>query len=180
MLAQKYSEARRAYHNLSHIQALLRHAESFRHELQDYDAVAFAIWFHDTIYNPRKGDNEEKSAELAAEMLRKLTLPHETVAAVEQMILATKKHELLNDSADLKLFLDFDLSILGTSEDVYQCYSQTIRKEYSWVPYFLYRQGRKKVLESFLYRDQLYFTETMKALYETQARQNIETELSRL
>lgn len=66
------------------------------------------------------------------------------------MILATKKHELLNDSADLKLFLDFDLSILGTSAEVYQRYSQAIRKEYSWGPYFLYRKGRKKILENFL------------------------------
>lgn len=180
LLVQKYSEPRRAYHNLSHIHALVQHAESFRHELQDYDAVAFAIWFHDAIYNPRKGDNEEKSAELAAEMLRKLSLPRTTIAAVEQMILATKKHELLNDSADLKLFLDFDLSILGTSEEMYQRYSQAIRKEYSWVPYFLYRKGRKKVLESFLTREQLYFSDVMKARLENQARRNIESELRQL
>lgn len=180
LLVQNYSDPRRAYHNLSHIQALLRHAESFRHELQNYDAVAFAIWFHDAIYNTKKGDNEEKSAELAIETLGKLLLPRETITAVEQMILATKKHELLNDSDDLKLFLDFDLSILGTNQEVYQRYSQAIRKEYSWVPYFLYRKGRKKVLESFLKRKRIYFTDSVKALYETQARSNIETELSRL
>ena len=180
MLVHMYAEPRRAHHNLSHIQALLRYAESFRHELQNYDAVAFTIWFHDAIYNTHKGDNEEKSAELAAEMLRKLSLPRATIAAVEQMILATKKHELLNDSADLKLFLDFDLSILGTSEEVYQRYSQAIRKEYSWVPYFLYRKGRKKVLESFLKRERLYFTDTMNARCETQARRNLEGELGDL
>ncbi len=180
LLAQKYAEPRRAYHNLSHIQALLQHAESFRHKLQNYDTVAFAIWFHDAIYNTRKGDNEEKSAELAAEILGKLSLPRELIATVQQMILETKNHQLLNNSADLKLFLDFDLSILGTSEEVYQHYSQAIRKEYSWVPYFLYRKGRKKVLESFLKRERLYFTDAMKARLETQARRNIENELSHL
>jgi predicted metal-dependent HD superfamily phosphohydrolase len=180
LLREKYAEKHRAYHNLSHIRALLEHAESFRHELESYDTVAFAIWFHDAIYNTKRNDNEEKSAELAAETSGKLLLPRELITAVEQMILATKKHELLNDSADLKLFLDFDLSILGTSAEVYQRYSQAIRKEYSWVPYFLYRKGRKKVLESFLKREQLYFTEAMKARYETQAQQNLERELGQL
>lgn len=179
-LSQKYSEPHRAYHNHSHIQALLRQAESFRHKIQDHDSVAFAIWFHDAIYNTKKGDNEEKSAELAQEMLGKLCVPSETISVVKQMILATKTHHLLDDSADLKLFLDFDLSILGVEENVYQEYSRAIRKEYSWVPYFLYRKGRKKVLENFLKRDRLYFTDSMKALSETQARRNIENELSQL
>lgn len=180
LLRQNYSEPHRAYHNLSHIQALLQHAESFRHKIQSDDTVAFAIWFHDAIYNTKKSDNEEKSAELAEEMLGKLCVPSETISAVKQMILATKTHELLNEAADLKLFLDFDLSILGAEEAIYQEYSRAIRKEYSWVPYFLYRKGRRKVLESFLKRERLYFTDSMKALYETQARGNIENELSSL
>lgn len=180
LLSEKYSEKHRAYHNLSHIRALLTHAESFCHELQNYEAVAFAIWFHDAIYNTKRNDNEEKSAELGEEMLSQLSVPREMIAASKQMILATKKHELLNDSADLKCFLDFDLSILGTSAEVYEQYSQAIRKEYSWVPYFLYRKGRKKVLESFLKRERLYFTDAMKARSEVQARQNIENELKQL
>lgn len=180
LLSEKYSEKHRAYHNLSHIRALLAHAESFRHELQSYDTVAFAIWFHDAIYSTKKNDNEEKSADLAEETLSQLSAPREMIAAIQQMILATKKHELLNDSADLKCFLDFDLSILGASAEVYEQYSQAIRKEYSWVPYFLYRKGRKKVLESFLKRERLYFTEAMNARLEIQARQNLERELSLL
>ncbi len=180
LLREKYAEKHRAYHNLSHIRALLAHAESFRHELQSYDTVAFAIWFHDAIYHTKKSDNEEKSAELAEATLSQLSVPSEIITATKQMILATKKHKLLNDSTDLKLFLDFDLSTLGTSEEVYQQYSQAIRKEYSWVPYFLYRKGRKKVLESFLKRERLYFTDAMNASYESQARRNLETEWDRL
>jgi predicted metal-dependent HD superfamily phosphohydrolase len=180
LLRQNYSEPHRVYHNLSHIQTLLQQTESFRHEIQNYDSVAFAIWFHDAIYNTNKSDNEEKSAELAEEVLGKLCIPSEIIAAVKPMILATKTHLLLDDSADLKLFLDFDLSILGAEEMVYQEYSRAIRKEYSWVPYFLYRKGRKKVLESFLKRQHPYFTDAMKARYEAQARQNIENELRKL
>jgi predicted metal-dependent HD superfamily phosphohydrolase len=180
LLQEKYLEKQRAYHNLSHIRALLEHADSFRTELSSYDSVAFAIWFHDAIYHTKRNDNEEKSAALAEEMLGQLSVPREMIAASKQMILATKQHELLLNSADLKLFLDFDLAILGTSAEVYQRYRQAIRKEYSWVPYFLYRKGRKKVLESFLKRERLYFSDAMNARYEAQARRNIEAELNQL
>ncbi|MCI0336572.1 MAG: hypothetical protein L0226_03275, partial [Acidobacteria bacterium] len=143
-------------------------------------ALCFAIWFHDAVYNTRKRDNEELSAELAAEKLSQFKIPVETIELVRQMVLATKEHRNHGFSEDINFFLDFDLSILGSEDQVYQSYSEAIRKEYWWVPTILYRQGRRKVLESFLERESIYFTSEMAQKYEQQARRNIKREIESL
>jgi len=172
-----YSSRGRFYHNLSHLRSLLDLCDSFRERIQDYDAVCFAIWFHDAVYRTRRTDNEEKSADLAERSLNRLDVPTGTREFVRMMIMATKDHRLDIDHEDLKMFLDFDLSILGSETEVYQCYAKAIRSEYRWVPAPLYRQGRRKVLESFIKKDSIYFTEDLAQKYEERARRNIEHEL---
>ncbi|HEV2666536.1 MAG TPA: hypothetical protein VG324_16580, partial [Blastocatellia bacterium] len=98
----------------------------------------------------------------------------------QEMILATKHHRADDLSWDVKVFLDLDTSILGAPEDIYKEYSRAIRKEYSWVPGFLYRKGRMKVLNDFLGRERIYQTEEIRAKYETQARHNIAEEIRTL
>jgi len=179
-IVENYSAKNRAYHNLSHIKALLSLSESLTSNLQDHEAVWFAIWFHDLIYNTRKSDNEEKSAEVAVEALTRLAVPEPTIAIVRDMILATKHHSGNNLSWDMKAFLDLDISILGASEGIYIEYSRAIKAEYAWVPGFLYRRKRKEILNDFLGRECLYFTEEMQKRYELKARQNIANEISAL
>jgi predicted metal-dependent HD superfamily phosphohydrolase len=180
LLVERYSEKGRVYHNLSHVSALLAQAAELRTELKDYDAVRFAIWFHDAIYNTHKTDNEDKSAEWARSALVNLSVPASTAERVREMILATKDHRALQLSRDALLFLDLDLAILGASSDVYQHYRRAIREEYSWVPRMLYRRARKKILTSFLDRGAIYFSERMSSRLETQARRNIQAELDEL
>jgi predicted metal-dependent HD superfamily phosphohydrolase len=180
LLAAKYSEPHRAYHNLSHIEALLRLSDSLKSKIQNYDIVSFSIWFHDLIYVTRKSDNEEKSAEIAVGSLTELNIPLETINTVRDFILATKDHSARDLSEDLKLFLDLDLSILGTPEEIYKKYSNAIRKEYSWVPGFLYRQSRKKILQNFLSRERIYLTEELFERFESAARKNIGSEIKDL
>src|SRR5215468_8669285 len=91
-LVEHYSEKDRAYHNLSHIQSLLSLSESLSDKIQNRDALYFAVWFHDVIYDTKRSDNEEKSAEFAAEALASLGVPEQTNAIVQEMILATKHH----------------------------------------------------------------------------------------
>lgn len=183
-LQRNYAATTRHYHNLSHIKALLDWVEAFHPQLQQPDAVRFAVWFHDVIYETRRHDNEERSAELAEQELGGLNVPAATIKAVSAMILATKQHradalpaELASDG---RWFLDFDLAILGSRPDIYRAYSQAIRREYGWVPKLLYRRGRRQVLESFLEREQLFFTEVMRARLEAPARQNLAEELAAL
>lgn len=176
----KYTEKHRAYHNLSHINALLFQAEDFREEIVDWKSFSLAVWFHDVIYQPKSSKNEVESAELAVEKLRELNVPRETIEKVEAMILATQKHQAANLDDDGKLFLDLDLAILGKNVETYKHYSAAIRREYSFVPWFSYKRSRRKILENFLSRDYLYFTWQMRERFETAARANISFEIKEL
>lgn len=179
-IVEHYSASARAYHNLSHIQSLLSLSESLPDKIQNRDAFYFAIWFHDVIYDTKRSDNEEKSAEFAVEALAGLGVPEPTVALAREMILATKHHRADDLSWDMKAFLDLDTSILGAPEEIYKEYSKAIRKEYSWVPGLLYRKGRLKVLNDFLGRERIYYTEEIASKYELQARHNIAEEIRTL
>jgi predicted metal-dependent HD superfamily phosphohydrolase len=179
-IIEKYTEKHRVYHNLSHINALLFNAENFKEKLADFESVQLAIWFHDVIYNPKRFNNESESAKLAVEYLSKLDVPKVKIEQVERMILATAKHNATDLDFDGKLFLDLDLGILGQNESAYKTYSEAIRKEYSFVPWFLYKRSRRKVLEAFLNREIIYFTQEIRQDFEEQALINLSNEIKEL
>ena len=96
------------------------------------------------------------------------------------MILATKFHQLPDNNLTSKILLDSDLSILAESNLTYTEYSLAIRAEYSWVSEAAYRVKRKEVLQKFLQRKRLYFTDWMFERYEDVARQNLRREIEAL
>ncbi len=180
ILTEKYSEESRFYHNLSHIKSLLNLFEAFKDQIKEQDAVRFSIWFHDAVYDIKREDNEEESARLASELLDELNVSVETIGSVRRLILATKSHNGRDLSEDAKLFLDMDLAILGMNEETYERYSKAIREEYSWVSERTYRTGRRKILDSFLNQEKIYFTDAMQKRFEKQARMNIDNEIRAL
>jgi predicted metal-dependent HD superfamily phosphohydrolase len=167
-LIRRYSEPQRAYHNLKHIEALLR-------LLPQEPELELAAWFHDAIYDPRQSNNEEQSAQLAKRQLDSLGVDAALVAQVVQLIQATKTHQA--SDATVALFIDADLSILGTEPETYARYARAIRQEYSWVAEADYRAGRSKVLQRFLDRERIYQTDMFEQ-FEARARENMEGELS--
>ena len=54
-----YMEKWRLYHNLLHIYDMLRLFEEFKAEIKERRRVFLAIWFHDAVYWPGDGENEE-------------------------------------------------------------------------------------------------------------------------
>ncbi|MFZ6658692.1 hypothetical protein [Undibacterium sp. TJN19] len=183
IIERYYSEPHRSYHNLSHIQALLRHAETVKGLVQYYPALALSIWFHDLVYDTRVNDNERKSSALAAQLLMHLEIDSNIILHVQQCILATARHEIPQRgtvAADLPLFLDLDMAIFGSAPDVYQQYSRAMRNEYRWLEAPLYRAGRIKVLKRFAEREHLFFHPAMAAQYDTQARANLAWEIKKL
>ena len=180
VIKEKYSEKSRFYHNLSHVKSLLKLYESLHASVQNHHAVQFSIWFHDIIYDSKRSDNEEASAGLASELLSQLHVESKTMGFVIDLIVATKNHDGRNLSSDAKFFLDMDLAILGAGEELYQEYSRAIRKEFAWVSESMYREGRKKVLMSFMERKRIYYTDHMVLRYEEQARRNIHMEIQSL
>lgn len=174
----QYSHSSRRYHNLSHIHALLRHAETMHAFIAHPQTVEFAIWFHDVIYDTHDRDNERRSARWASKTMHAMRLDSNVVSAVERCILATQKHETdWFDIPDLPLFLDLDLAILGAPEETYREYSMAVRQEYDWVLEPSYRFARRRVLKAFLERPRLFFTPAMADRFEQQARRNMEQEL---
>jgi predicted metal-dependent HD superfamily phosphohydrolase len=177
LLVNGYSKPDRHYHNLTHLNHLLITIDRFTDELQHPTAVKLAAWFHDFVYDPQASDNEFQSAELARELLTELNLSPALIDRVQQLILATKGHQIDPNDVDRSIFLDADLAILGTNPIQYQDYARSIRQEYSWVSDVEYQIGRTKVLESFLQRDRLYYTNLLFDELESIARTNMQQEI---
>ncbi len=181
-LVEMHTERHRKYHNLTHLQDLFSKWEKLGLDFEKPTEIAFAIWFHDCVYNSLKSDNEKKSADFAVETLSTHSnLTQTQIDSVEKLILATAKHiPNPTEEPDCSLFLDLDLSILGADRNRYQEYMQEIRSEYKHVPSFLYKRGRKKVLKSFSEKSSIFYTETFRKLYENQARENLAFEIEEL
>ncbi len=124
----------------------------------------------------RKSDNEEKSALLAIKRLKDLGISESNIQKCSNQILATKGHQI-SDDYDTNLFTDADLSILGKDEKTYQKYCEDIRREFKVFPTFIYRRGRKKVLNHFLSMERIYKTDIFYQQYEEQANRNLKREL---
>lgn len=178
-IAGNYTAKKRHYHNLSHVSYMIGKAMEYRDRLKDYDTLLFSTFWHDIIYNTTRQDNEQKSADFAADRLTKLSLPAEKIAQCRKQIIATKDHQDHSDS-DTGYFLDFDLAILGESPEVYKDYSRKITEEYSVYPDFLYKTGRKKVIQHFLAMDRIFRTKEFQDAYGQQAVENLRTELEEL
>jgi predicted metal-dependent HD superfamily phosphohydrolase len=170
-----YAKPGRHYHTLVHLESLCKELLPFRSRFDDWDAVVFSIAYHDFVYNPVRNDNEEKSAAYAVKKLKELSCADHLIDRCRSLILATKKHEALDDQTNL--FTDADLSILGAPSNIYQDYVLKIRKEYNVYPNFLYNPGRKKVLSHFLQMKTIFKTADFFEKYEKQARLNLEAEL---
>jgi predicted metal-dependent HD superfamily phosphohydrolase len=183
-LSALYRQPGRHYHGLAHIEALLALLREHRAGLADPQAVEAAIWFHDAIYDSRRSDNEARSAALAAEKLS----PRVEVTRLSRiiaMIEATATHTLpgLDDEAanrDAALFLDMDLSILGTPKSVFDSYEAAVRREYAWVDDKAWRSGRAAVLRKFLARPRIFHTEAFRERFEAPARTNIARSIAAL
>jgi predicted metal-dependent HD superfamily phosphohydrolase len=176
-LLAKYGEPHRAYHDLSHVLACLDHAAAVRAQLEHPTCVELALWFHDVIYEPRAGDNEERSAAFAVEALAGSATP-EALRHVEELVLATR-HPSRPTASDARYVVDIDLAILGAPRTAFDAYEAAIRREYRWVPAPLYRRKRKQVLQSFLDLERIFLTAHFARL-EEQARANLRRSISRL
>jgi predicted metal-dependent HD superfamily phosphohydrolase len=178
-LLHAYNSNKRHYHDLNHVIHLLHLLENYKFQINDYDSLFLAIWFHDAIYAAGRNDNEQKSADWAKTFLSKTKMPTEQITKIHRYILATQNHETTGEN-DLNYFLDFDLSILGAEEAIYDIYARQIKEEYSFFGSFLYNIGRKKALKQLLSQPLLYKTAYFRDKYEIQARENIEREISML
>lgn len=178
-LLRAYQASWRKYHNLVHIDALLKLAERYQAQLQHVHEVVMAIWFHDAIYQPLRPDSEARSARLAKKFLTQAGASQETTERIIFMIQHTALHteELGAEHQDCAYFLDFDLSILGQEPELYQTYQQHIRQEFRFIPDVIFRAKRIKIIKNMLQMPFIYRMPETRELYEKQARKNLLSEL---
>jgi predicted metal-dependent HD superfamily phosphohydrolase len=178
-IEKNYSNKKRHYHTLYHLENLLTQLTEVKEEIQNWEAILFTLYYHDIVYNSLQSDNEKKSAELAEKRMKQISVSIDTIELCKNQILATKSHLKSTDS-DTNYFTDVDLSVLGQHWETYSLYYKNVRKEYSIYPDFIYNPGRKKVLNHFLSMDRIYKTDFFFNKFEIQAKQNVQKETYRL
>ena len=174
-----HSSGSRYYHNLSHLENLVTQLAAFKNDITDWNTVLFSVFYHDIVYAVTQKDNEEKSAQLAAERLTELSVPPLQIEKCLTQIIATKSHQL-SDDPDTNLFTDADLSILGMEWPLYAAYYEQVRQEYSIYPDAVYKPGRRNVLHHFLQMEKIFKTPQFYSKYERSARENLARELATL
>lgn len=177
-LLKRYSEPHRKYHNLEHINHCLREFGTVWLLAEEPDVLELAIWYHDAIYDIGASDNEERSADLVASVMRGFSLPEDLIKCVCDIIIATK-HSEVPESFDAKLMLDIDISNIGSAEKFKETNKQ-VREEYSLAPEDVFNSGRSNIMQSFLNRPTIYLTEFFQEKYEKTARENIEMAIKEL
>ena len=175
-LITRYSEPHRRYHTTAHLEAVLAHVDTLAAHAENPDLVRLAAWFHDAVYDPRRGDNEERSATLAERALPELGLPAGAVSTVARLVRLTITHDPAPKDADGAVLCDADLAILAAPPGIYAAYAAAVREEYSFVPDDAFRTGRAAVLRSLLDLPAIFRIADL----EAPARANIHSELEQL
>jgi len=176
-LRSMHEDENRGYHAWSHPLAMLRTMATIPSTLHDRLAFLCSVVTHDVVYDPRRTDNEELSAQFAERRLAGL-VPADTLARTARMNRATARHApqdglSAEDLSDTMHFLDLDLSILGTDEETFCHYEAGVRYEYRHVDWTLFATRRADILEGFLRRDAIYLTDWGRLSFEQAARHNL-------
>lgn len=171
-IRNRYAEPHRAYHGITHLNECLQHLDTVDVTGASRARIELALWFHDAIYDPHRPDNEKRSARWAHRALLDAGASRPLAGAVRDLVLATT-HGEPSDNPDAQLVIDIDLAILGADAERFETYEEQIRREYGWVPGFVYRRKRQHVLRSFLDRPVIYSTPEFASRYERTARANL-------
>jgi predicted metal-dependent HD superfamily phosphohydrolase len=177
-LVERWAEPHRYYHTERHLDAMLSIVDANAKLAADLNAVRLAAWFHDAVYDPQAGDNEETSAALAVMALSTLGVDGSISDEVARLVRLTAGHDPDPDDRNGCLLADADLAVLAAEEPVYDAYAAAVRREYSHVPDPLYRLGRTRVLEGLLALPALYRAVPARAEWTASAHANLRRELA--
>lgn len=175
----RWSERHRAYHTVQHLAECLRWLDRVRADAVAPGAVELAVWYHDLVYRPLRGGNEEASAEVAIGHLAAAGASPGFRHVVHRLILATA-HRAPPEPGDAALLVDIDLAILGAPPERFAEYERQIRREYRRVPDRAFRAARARVLGGFRDRARIYATPRFASWLEAAARRNLDAAVAAL
>lgn len=178
-LVGRWIEPHRRYHGIGHLSAVLLFVDDYADHADDADAVRLAAWYHDAIYDPQVGDNEERSAVLAETELAELGVRASRVTEVARLVRLTAGHDPIDGDRNGELLSDADLLVLASPSEAYVAYLNAIRAEYAHVSDADFRAGRAAVLANLLTLPRIYRLESL-APMDAVARRNMTAELSLL
>jgi predicted metal-dependent HD superfamily phosphohydrolase len=176
-LLARWSEAHRKHHTVTHLHEMLDAIGLLAESgvVFDREAVELAAWFHDAIYEIGRDDNEDRSAELAHELLASSPIRDE----VARLVQVTKTHKVADDDVNGAVLCDADLSVLGSNALRYRTYAAAVREEYAVAPDEEFKPARAQVLSSLL-DGSLFHTAAGRERWEQLARCNIADEIGEL
>mgnify|MGYP002784659614 CR=1 FL=1 len=172
-LERCYSEPHRRYHTFQHLEECLEELDEIEGEEERLALIEVALWFHDAVCQPGAATNAALSASLAREFLLECQASESVMEFVRDMIMATKDHRAMDDP-DAAIMIALDLNIFARSPQRFAAYEKQVREECAAVPEEIYRSQRLAWLQGFLDRPVIYESETMRDIYEEQARFNLE------
>jgi predicted metal-dependent HD superfamily phosphohydrolase len=176
-LLARWSETHRKHHNVAHLHEMLDAIGLLADAGIEFDreAVELAAWFHDAVYEIGRDDNEDRSAELARELLASSPIRDE----VARLVLVTKTHKVPANDINGAVLSDADLSVLGSEPLRYRTYAAAVREEYAEVPDEVFKPARAQILSSLL-EGQLFHTAAGRDRWDDSARRNIAEEIAAL
>ncbi|RFU19442.1 HD domain-containing protein [Geodermatophilus marinus] len=174
-----WSQPHRRYHDLTHLAAVLGLVGELGAAAADPAAVRLAAWYHDVVYDPRRGDNEQVSAQRARAGLRGL-VPEARVEEVVRLVLLTAGHDPEPGDANGAVLCDADLAVLAGPPEAYAGYASAVREEYGHLTDEEFTAGRIAVLEHLLALPALYRLPAVAAAWTPRARANLSAELALL
>ncbi len=168
----RHAEPQRHYHTQQHLGECLAAFDGARESAERPHEVELALWFHDAVYDVKRHDNEQRSADWARAALLDAGVDADAAQRVHTLVMATR-HTAVPEGRDATLLVDIDLSILGAERPRFDEYERQIRQEYAYVPGFLFRRKRREILKGFLDRPAIYGTPHFHDALERRARENL-------
>ena len=148
-LIAMWDEGNRHYHNTKHLEDLvlliqLDKAANAVKDATEYEQLLLTALFHDIVYLPGRGDNEELSA---AFFIKSCSNPDNPVLReVYQAILDTKTHAATTPLS--AKFNRYDMNIVERGFDELLAWERGIYEEYKATGKHAYKPGRLAFLRS--------------------------------
>jgi len=149
-VAAGWCERQRYWHGPGHLRTLLGAVEA-QCTGEEREILQLAALYHDAVYDPRAGDNEEASAELLLEHAAK---PEGRVAVKAAEIIAASKWSEPPSTPLVEKFFAFDTYQLSEDCPLSEraLYEQAIFREYQFAGLEIYRRKRREFLEGWARR----------------------------
>lgn len=138
----------RFYHSSEHILDLTKKILAGGHTREDERRLLILALFHDFIYDPKATDNERKSAEVFKhDYAPRMFISEYAIKQIYDIILDTKGHVPTSELSEK--FCYYDLSGFAQSNVSILENEYKIRKEYAWVDWNQYKEGKLDFLAKY-------------------------------